>query len=111
MKTFIATLLVTVFFAARLAADPVTDSLNAQSQPSRRETKINTPRQFEVVRGSVTYGGAFVQVFNTKNRMALFTPAEYGNENGKADYNLDRDIITGRPVGFKLFTITFGSHH
>ncbi|HWF19705.1 MAG TPA: hypothetical protein VG754_10575 [Verrucomicrobiae bacterium] len=60
----------------------------------------------EIIRGRVTYSGVAVQIIKTKKPLQLINPLA-PPEYGYGSDNLDRDIITGKPNGFKLFSINF----
>ena len=79
----------------------VTPRLNASASATRPTEKPN-----EIKGLRVTYSGVAVQVAKTKNPAQLinpFAPAEYGS----GHQNLDWDIITGKPTGFKFFSISW----
>jgi hypothetical protein len=69
-------------------------------------TLIVLPKPNEIEKGRFVYSGVAVQLVKVKQPWQWINPdapAKYGY----GDYNLDRDIITGRTVGFKIFSIGF----
>ena len=69
--------------------------------PSLAELKPN-----EIVVGKRTYSGIAIEAARSRNPLQLinpFAPAEYG----RAEDNLLRDPITGRPAGLKVFGFQF----
>ena len=60
----------------------------------------------EIVHGNHTYSGVAVQIVKTKNPLELINPCA-PPEYGSLHENLDRDIITHKVTGFKIFSISF----
>ena len=70
------------------------------------DTMIVMPKPNEIDRGRFVYSGVAVQLIKVKQPWQWINPAA-SPQYGYGDYNLDRDAITGRPVGFKIFSIGF----
>ncbi len=109
MKTLL--ILLTVLTAGTLAAQPpkpADHTAKTELLPSGHESLIVVkPESANAIAGrKVVYSGVAVQIAKTKNPLQLinpFAPAEYGS----GHENLDRDIITGKPTGFKFISISF----
>ena len=112
MKTTL--ILLTVLTAGTLAAQPPAQSPKKADHtvktdlPSGHESLIVVkPESANSIAGrKVVYSGVAVQIAKTKNPLQLlnpFAPPEYGS----GHENLDRDIITGKPTGFKIISVSF----
>ena len=116
MKTFI--ILFTIFVAGLAQAQTpkqssqapkpnghaMTTVLPPKLEPGDLAIKLDKPN--EIQRGRATYSGVAVQVMKCKEPWQLinpFAPTEYGS----GRQNWDHDIITGKPAGFKFFSISF----
>jgi hypothetical protein len=87
---------------------PADNSLNTVlTAPLRGGVQVApSQKPNEIIGDRFIYTGIVVQVAKTKNPLQLinpWAPKEYGT----GDCNLDRDIITGKPTGFKVFSIKF----
>lgn len=113
MKTCL--LLLTVFAAGSLAAQPekktahnVKDTLGPITVPrdAGKLLELKPAQPNEIQGHRMNYSGVAVQVIQVKNPWHLINPLEpldYGSKDG----NLDRDIITGKPTGFKFLSFKF----
>jgi hypothetical protein len=100
--------------AGSLAAQPLRPAPQSDDHSARTR---NTPWQAdfsliapakpnEIVHGNHTYSGVAVQFVKTQNPLQLVNPcapAEYGT----GHENLDRDLITHKVTGFKIFSFSF----
>jgi hypothetical protein len=108
MKTLVV--LSSVLVAGSLwAQDPKpAPPMKAENIPQRRDSllspKLSKPN--EIAGRKVTYSGVAVQVVKSTEPWQLinpFAPAEYGS----GYENNDRDIITHKSNGIKIFSINF----
>ena len=63
-------------------------------------------RPNEIKHGRFTYSGVFVQAVKTKDPLQLVNPAA-PPEAGSVSSNVAFDAITQKPIGLKLFAISF----
>jgi hypothetical protein len=106
MKTCV--MLMTLMAAGSLAAQPIDQSMRTELGTSGHESLIvaKPAKPNEIAGHKVVYSGVAVQIVKTKQPLELiniFAPVENGTQDG----NMQRDVITGKPTGFKFFSISF----
>lgn len=67
---------------------------------------LRRPRPNEITVGRTTFSGVLVQLIKVRKPLELINPAA-PPEDGPADENLARNLITQRPMGLKLFNLSF----
>jgi hypothetical protein len=107
MKAIILALaLVTAGTLAAQETKPADHSATTVLPPFRATVVMQNGKMNEVIGSRFIYTGIAVQMVKAQNPLQLvnpMAPAEYGT----GDCNMDRDIITGKPTGFKIFSIKF----
>jgi hypothetical protein len=104
MKTYV--MLMTLITAGSLVAQPVDRSMEL-SVSGRGSLIVAKPEKPNEIAGhKVVYSGVAVQIIKTKQPLELINPLA-PVDNGTRDGNMQRDIITGKPVGFKFLSISF----
>ena len=78
---------------------------NTQAQTDFEYT-LRPPRPNELTFGKTTLSGVFVQIVTSRHPLQLINPVA-PPEVGSAEENVARDIVTQRPMGLKLFRVSF----
>ncbi len=109
MKTKLCLLAAALLTAGSALAEP-TPTINQYTKyyidPASVRLSLDQPvAQTKIENKRLTYTGVFVEAVTTKNFWQLLNPLAPANAN--RDANFDRDIITGKPVGIKFFSINF----
>src|ERR1700761_686797 len=102
-------ILLSVLTAGTLAAQPPDHSVKTDTSANSNKDIVvvsKAPLTGSIAGHKVVYSGAAVQVARSTHPLQMFNPLA-PEEYGDGHQNLDRDIITGKPTGFKLISVDF----